>query len=369
MENKDGQMETMVVGGGLGNGLGGGSFNEAHRHWVTKMESKVDEFISVELPAPPAWKKLFLPKKGGTPRKNEIVFIAPTGEEIGNRKQLEQYLKVHPGNPAISEFDWSTGETPRRSARISEKAKATPPRESEPPKKRGRRSSLSKKDKVEVEAHEEHEGTNEIQMKDAVAEKKNDSFKENHVENGGKTKEETDQTKVVDVNMDEKGPEDAKNDIQSDAKDTKDSHAVAEAASAKEVLDGKKDQKQAVATEAVEQQPSKEPIATEVAENEKEKIPETETDKVNGASEKKEEKPAVTVEANGGAEKQDPNGVKPTPEVEIKAQNVQETGGKHNVEAEEKVEKQDGGVVENGKFEQVGRSDPPKHPSPSPVSC
>lgn len=302
------------------------------------------------------------------------MFIAPTGEEIGNRKQLEQYLKVHPGNPTISEFDWSTGETPRRSARISEKTKATPPRESEPPKKRGRRSSGSRKDKVEVEAHEDHEGTNEIQMKDAEAEKENDSSKENQVENGGKTKEETDQTKVVDVNMDEKEPEDAKNDIHIDAKDTKDSHAVAEgeieAASAQDVLDEEKDQKQAVATEAAEQQPSKEPIVTDVTENEKGKIPETETENVNGTSEKKEEKPAVTVEANGGAEKQNPNGVKPTPEVEIKGKiDKQETGGKHNIEAEEKVEKKDGEVVENGKFDQVGRSDPPKHPSPSPVSC
>ncbi|THG02869.1 hypothetical protein TEA_011928 [Camellia sinensis var. sinensis] len=65
-----------------------------------------------------------MPKKAGTPKKNEIIFTALTGEEIINRKQLEQYLKSHPGNPAISEFDWGTGETPRKSARISEKAKA-----------------------------------------------------------------------------------------------------------------------------------------------------------------------------------------------------------------------------------------------------
>nr|XP_027123239.1 methyl-CpG-binding domain-containing protein 11-like isoform X2 [Coffea arabica] len=96
-----------------------------------------EEVVSVELPAPASWKKLFIPKKGGTPRKNEIVFVAPTGEEISGRKQLEQYLKSHPGNPSILEFDWSTGETPRRSARISEKLKATPPpTEKEPPKKK-----------------------------------------------------------------------------------------------------------------------------------------------------------------------------------------------------------------------------------------
>ncbi|XP_028054756.1 methyl-CpG-binding domain-containing protein 11-like [Camellia sinensis] len=37
-------------------------------------------------------------------------------------KQLEQHLKSHPGNPAISEFDYETGETPRRSPRIKVEA-------------------------------------------------------------------------------------------------------------------------------------------------------------------------------------------------------------------------------------------------------
>ncbi|KAF5932324.1 hypothetical protein HYC85_028495 [Camellia sinensis] len=116
-----------------------------------------DDIVSVELPAPPAWKKLNLDylivcsHLGSCQRKEvlqgrtEIVFIAPTGEEINNRKQLEQYLKSHPGNPAVSEFDWGTGETPRRSARISEKVRATPPSsESVPSKKRSRKSSGSK---------------------------------------------------------------------------------------------------------------------------------------------------------------------------------------------------------------------------------
>ncbi|CAH8260635.1 unnamed protein product [Arabidopsis lyrata] len=106
-----------------------------------------DEVVSVELPAPSSWKKLFYPNKVGSVKKTEIVFVAPTGEEISNRKQLEQYLKSHPGNPAIAEFDWTTSGTPRRSARISEKTKATPSPDKEPPKKRGRtKSSGSKKD-------------------------------------------------------------------------------------------------------------------------------------------------------------------------------------------------------------------------------
>ncbi|GAB4832850.1 hypothetical protein Ancab_006865 [Ancistrocladus abbreviatus] len=126
-----------------------------------------EEVISVELPAPPGWKKQFIPKKAGTPKKSEIVFTAPTGEEISSRRQLEQYLKLHSGGPAISEFDWGTGETPRRSARISEKAKATPLTEIEPPKKKGRRSSASRKDKKDVEAANEQTKTEDAQMEEA----------------------------------------------------------------------------------------------------------------------------------------------------------------------------------------------------------
>ncbi|CAN8259191.1 unnamed protein product [Cochlearia groenlandica] len=104
-----------------------------------------EEVVSVELPAPSSWKKLFFPNKAGSWKKSEIVFVAPTGEEISNRKQLEQYLKSNPGNPAVTEFDWTTSGTPRRSARISGKTKASPDKET--PKKRGRtKSSGSKKD-------------------------------------------------------------------------------------------------------------------------------------------------------------------------------------------------------------------------------
>ncbi|RDX70579.1 Methyl-CpG-binding domain-containing protein 10, partial [Mucuna pruriens] len=103
----------------------------------------------------------FLPKKTGTPKKNDVVFTAPTGEEINNRKQLEQYLKAHPGGPAVSEFDWGSGETPRRSARISDKAKAAPPTEIESPKKRRKRSSASKKETF----HDEEE-TKEAEMQE-----------------------------------------------------------------------------------------------------------------------------------------------------------------------------------------------------------
>ncbi|XP_020591922.1 methyl-CpG-binding domain-containing protein 11 [Phalaenopsis equestris] len=112
------------------------------------------EVVSVELPAPLGWKKTFTPKKSGRSKENEIAFTAPTGEEIISRKQLEQYLKSHSGAPALHEFDWSTsGETPRRSARISEKAKAVSPPEPQPRKKRSRRpSSASTKNNANIEA-------------------------------------------------------------------------------------------------------------------------------------------------------------------------------------------------------------------------
>ncbi|RWR80332.1 methyl-CpG-binding domain-containing protein 11-like protein [Cinnamomum micranthum f. kanehirae] len=135
----------------------------------------------------------FTPKKGGTPRRNEVVFISPTGEEIRSKRQLEQYIKSHPGGPSSTEFNWGTGinwmvkyhlameaygvcpthnsladpgrmglicDTPRRSARISEKVKATEAPESELPKKREKTSSLAKaaeekKDRVDGETKED----------------------------------------------------------------------------------------------------------------------------------------------------------------------------------------------------------------------
>ncbi|KAL6221261.1 hypothetical protein ACLB2K_009012 [Fragaria x ananassa] len=146
--------------------------------------------------------------QSGTPKKNEIIFTAPTGEEISNKRQLEQYLKAHPGGPAVSEFDWGTGETPRRSARISEKVKATPSPESDPPKKRSKKTSASKKDSKEKEAVPE--GTEETKVNDVQdadkALKDNDTemekadVKENQdedkVQDAGEGKEATEETKV-----------------------------------------------------------------------------------------------------------------------------------------------------------------------------
>lgn len=110
-------------------------------------ENEQVDVLVIELPAPPGWIKKFTPRKGGTPRRNDIVFISPTGEEIKHKRQLEQYLKSHTGGPAISEFDWGLGDSPRRSARLSEKLKAEEAPESESPKKKQRKSSLKKEAK------------------------------------------------------------------------------------------------------------------------------------------------------------------------------------------------------------------------------
>ncbi|XP_072956208.1 uncharacterized protein [Typha angustifolia] len=144
--------------------------------FASPAEKKVEEAqeeVSVELPAPSGWKKKFTPKMGGTPRRNEIVFISPTGEDIKNKKQLDQYLRSHPGGPSSSEFDWGTGDTPRRSARISEKAKANETPEGEKPKKRERKSSTKKeaKDKRDSgvdESHGNEKGSVPVETKESA---------------------------------------------------------------------------------------------------------------------------------------------------------------------------------------------------------
>lgn len=134
----------------------------------------------MELPAPSGWKKKLLPKQ----KRNEIIFTAPTGEEISSRRQLEQYLKANPGGPTASEFDWGTGETPRRSSRIIGKAKAAPQKETEPVKKRARKSSAPKQDEEGLEvdkARDDDDAKPEKENTDAVAEGNNDVAEEKKV--------------------------------------------------------------------------------------------------------------------------------------------------------------------------------------------
>lgn len=232
----------------------------------------------------------FFPKKEGTQKKNEIVFIAPTGEEFHSKKQLEQYLKSHPGNPAISEFNWSTGETPRRSARISEKAKATPPSEGEPPKKRGR--SSGSKDIKEVEAATgKNEGPREIKMQYAEEAGENDVPNETVVKNAS---------------------EDEKSEI--DEEESMNVHAFAQVSeAAKTQTEEKVKQQDVAAAAAADEMP---------------------TEEANNLSDKKQDGPdTVTVEANGGAKQDDPSRITSASEVVMK----------------EKV----GEVIGNGKVNQV----------------
>lgn len=126
--------------------------DKAKMEQQTDAQTEVDEAVTIELPAPQGWTKKFTPKKGGTgtpPRRNEIVFVAPTGEEIKSKRQLEQYLKSNPGGPSSSEFDWGTGDTPRRSARLTSKPKLTETPESGSPRKKQKKSRSKKEDEKE----------------------------------------------------------------------------------------------------------------------------------------------------------------------------------------------------------------------------
>ncbi|XP_041991654.1 methyl-CpG-binding domain-containing protein 11-like [Salvia splendens] len=131
-----------------------------------------NDVVPADLPAPSGWSKKFAPKKSGTPQRNEVVFVSPTGEEIKSKRQLEQYLKSHPGGPSTSEFDWSKGDTPRRSARLSEKSKevTAAPTSQSPKKKQKRSATKAAVEKSNADA-EEDEATGE---KDATAEETKD---------------------------------------------------------------------------------------------------------------------------------------------------------------------------------------------------
>ncbi|KAH1057327.1 hypothetical protein J1N35_035392 [Gossypium stocksii] len=156
------------------------------------MDSAKDDVVCLQLTAPPGWKKMLKPKKGGTPKKNEIIFTAPSGEQISNKKQLDHYLKQHPGGPVISEFDWGTGETPRRSARISEKVKAMPTADSEPPKKRGRKSSASKDDNKESKtAPEGAEDSKDVMEEAGKSEEENENENKDKTQDGNSKSEPT----------------------------------------------------------------------------------------------------------------------------------------------------------------------------------
>ncbi|KAK8957571.1 hypothetical protein KSP39_PZI001424 [Platanthera zijinensis] len=94
--------------------------------------------------------------------------------EIISGKQFSQYLKSPSDLPPLHEFDWSrSGEKPRRSARISKKAKAVSPLQPEPQSKRNmpsRSPSNLRTNDTNVEAapgdEQEHEATKTENAKD-----------------------------------------------------------------------------------------------------------------------------------------------------------------------------------------------------------
>ncbi|KAL3535874.1 hypothetical protein ACH5RR_004335 [Cinchona calisaya] len=310
---------------------------------------EANEVVCLELPAPTGWKKKFIPKQGGTPKKNEIIFTAPTGEEITSRKQLETYLKSHPGSPPISEFDWGTGETPRRSARISEKAKSTPPRE--PPKKRSRKSSASKKDNAEKEASEGIEAVKDVHMEEAEKSEKGvtgtETVKEGHDEKGGETesietkatgkdaaKESENEYKNETPATDGNGGEDPlKDKIEKDTKvpddaEEREKNAEAEVVDSKESLAGKVSD------------------GSGVAQNDKREVEDAQ-------GKGKEDQTPVEAEKEGGTGKED----KQVSGVEENMQEVEgEEKGEQNTEANKSSvgpssldsKKAEGDVIQNG---------------------
>jgi len=181
-----------------------------------------DDAVAVELPAPQGWKKMFNPRKSGTPRRNEIVFVSPTGEEIKTKRQLEQYLKSHPGGPSTSEFDWSTGETPRRSTRISQKSKATEVPEGEPPKKKQNQTS-SKKGEKEEDRDIDGEGEPAEEKEDGAVGEETKASEQVELKDkedvGKKDAEPTTEEKVDDMDFDKIENEEAAVKTTSDAKE------------------------------------------------------------------------------------------------------------------------------------------------------
>lgn len=84
--------------------------------------------------------------------------MAPDGEEIKTKRQLDKYLKAHPGTLTASDFEWGVAavETPpenrRRSARLNSKGRTSTdggdeePEPKQPVLKRSRKSRENGKD-------------------------------------------------------------------------------------------------------------------------------------------------------------------------------------------------------------------------------
>lgn len=213
--------------------------------------------------------------------------MAPTGEEISSRKQLEQYLKAHPGNPLISEFEWTTGETPRRSSRISQKVKATTPTPDKEPLLKKRRSSLTKKDNKE--AAEKNE--------EAAVKENMDVDKDGQTENAEKEKEKEGVTEIAEAEKENKEGEKGEKEDEKAEAENKEAEVVTDKKESMEVDTSELEKKtesgggaeEPSKVEGLKDTELKEPQEV-VAEGDGEKKP---------AEEKTENKGSVTTEANG----------------------------------------------------------------------
>jgi hypothetical protein len=285
----------------------------------------------------------FFPKQGGTPKKNEIIFTSPTGKEIVSKRQLEQYLKAHPGGPAASEFDWGTGETPRRSARISEKVKASPPAKSEPPKKRSRKSLDSKKDNEDKEAAPEGaEKTKEVHSRDAERIEKDNAYAEM-----GKEQNQADiKAQDADTKTEAAPPKDGKVGEVNIPNDAEESKKTAEA--------GLEISKGAVG--------GKEAEVSEVTQDEKEKLkganaqekalePQVEAEKEDGSRQQDKTDTTAADERKYEVKEEGKEKDKTSPlesEGGIKEKSVTGNNDEHKAGVNENSNKVEGEVIENG---------------------
>ncbi|WCJ30044.1 methyl-CPG-binding domain 11 [Euphorbia peplus] len=257
---------------------------------VEEDSSRKEEDFSMELPAPSGWIKKFTPRKSGISKKNEIIFTAPTGEEITSRRQLDQYLKAHPGGPAVSEFDWGTGETPRRSTRITEKAKAAPPKETGPPRKRSKKQKEIEKTET---APGEAEETKEFEMQEA--EKTTDDAAEVEAkEEDGKVNEEEKKDNDTDAAEVEAKKDNGKVNEEEKKDDPQDTDANTEVASTEEVKVGEYVDK---SNETIEEKGEIEPANSMEISNDS-RVPENEKANI-------EQKPEVEEFKEHGSGKQD----------------------------------------------------------------
>lgn len=324
---------------------------------ASSVENKEEEVAFLELPAPSGWTKKFMLKKGGTPKKNEIIFTAPTGEEISTRKQLEQYLKSHPGGPPISKFDWGTGDTPRRSSRIIEKTKATPSPESHPTKKRSRKSfdgkNVGKVKEAGLEKAEKDEKDNAAaETADGVKEKMDEDteYVEKDAVKGGEQVDEKVGTEVISEDVGKRVQDENKDQVHEE--DGKSVEAAVEEAKPDEgvevTIDAEENKILAEAEKEISEEPvvNEAPYATKLPEKDEEY---TENTKVQ----EEQEQTPIEAEKEVNSGEQIKQGVA-TEEGVVEGDNKSGNCGVATAKQNDVINKSEGEVAENGSYVNAG---------------